>query len=73
MNYTTNENDYYGQFIEVLFLEYHGLPIKRITCVKCEQFDPTLDMGAKVHRQYKLLEVNHKQSFDKHEPFIDTV
>ena len=27
-NYTMDENDYYGQLIEVLCLEYPGLPIK---------------------------------------------
>ncbi|XP_057994339.1 uncharacterized protein LOC131174601 [Hevea brasiliensis] len=35
-NYSSNESDYYGQLIEVLRLEYPGLPIKRTVLFKFE-------------------------------------
>jgi hypothetical protein len=69
-NYSIDESDYYGQLIEVLRLEYPGLPIKRIVLFKCDWFDPTPNVGTKVHQQYKLVEVNHKGSFNRYEPFV---
>jgi hypothetical protein len=69
-NYSIDERDYYGQLIEVLRLEYPGLPIKRTVLFKCDWFDPTPNVGTKVHQQYKLIEVNHRRSFNKYEPFV---
>lgn len=36
---------------------------------KCEWYDPTQD-GMKVHRQYKLVDINRTKRFNKYEPFI---
>ncbi|XP_057985976.1 uncharacterized protein LOC131170592 [Hevea brasiliensis] len=69
-NYSTNESDYYGQLIEVLRLEYPGLPIKRIVLFKCDWFDPTPNVGTKIHPKYKLVDINHKRSFNRYEPFV---
>ncbi|XP_057999181.1 uncharacterized protein LOC131178003 [Hevea brasiliensis] len=69
-NYSTNESDYYGQLIEVLRLEYPGLPIKRTVLFKCDWFDPTPNVGTKIHPKYKLVDINHKRSFNRYEPFV---
>ena len=50
LNYSANESDYYGQLINVLQLEYPGLPPKRTMLFKCEWFDPMPSMGTKVHK-----------------------
>lgn len=70
VNYSINDSDYYGQLIEVIRLEYPGLPIKRTFLFKCDWFDPTPNLGTKVHQQYNLVEVNHKRSFNRYEPFV---
>ena len=69
-SYTTDEYDYYGQLVEVLCLEYPGLPIKRTILFRCDWFDPTPNLGTKCHQQYKLVDVNHRRFFNKYEPFI---
>nr|GMD52480.1 uncharacterized protein LOC109179592 [Ipomoea batatas] len=68
-NYSIYESDYYGQLVEVVQIEYPGLPVKRTILFKCEWFDPT-NVGMKVHSQYKLVEVNHKRRFNRYEPFV---
>ncbi|KAG8645495.1 hypothetical protein MANES_10G068101v8 [Manihot esculenta] len=69
-NYSYEESDYYGQMVEVLRLEYPGLPIKRTILFKCDWFDPTPNMGTKVHRQYRIVDVNNKRRYTKYEPFV---
>ena len=72
-NYSANESDYYGQLSEVVELEYPGLKNNRIVLFKCEWFDPTRNVGAKIHSDYKLVDVNHKRRFNRYEPFIMAV
>lgn len=69
-NYSETENDYYGRLTEILRLEYPGLPIKRTVLFKCDWFDPTDNVGMKVHKQYPLVDVNHRRKLNKYEPFI---
>nr|GME09613.1 uncharacterized protein LOC109179592 [Ipomoea batatas] len=69
INYSVDESDYYGRLVEVVQVEYPGLPIKRTVLFKCDWFDPT-SVGMKVHSMYKLVEVNHKRRFNRYEPFI---
>nr|GLL19544.1 uncharacterized protein LOC109149905 [Ipomoea trifida] len=69
INYSVDESDYYGRLVEVVQVEYPGLPIKRTILFKCEWFDPT-SVGMKVHPKYKLVEVNHKRRFNRYEPFV---
>nr|GMD88460.1 uncharacterized protein LOC109179592 [Ipomoea batatas] len=69
INYSIDESDYYGRLVEVVQIEYPGLPVKRTILFKCEWFDPT-NVGMKVHSQYKLVEVNHKRRFNRYEPFV---
>ena len=51
-------------------MEYPGLPIKLTVLFKCESFDPTINSGMKVHKQYPLVDVNLKRRLSKYEPFI---
>nr|GMC46880.1 uncharacterized protein LOC109179592 [Ipomoea batatas] len=69
INYSVDESDYYGRLVEVVQVEYPGLPIKRTVLFKCDWFDPT-SVGMKVHSKYKLVEVNHKRRFNRYEPFV---
>ncbi|XP_043816628.1 uncharacterized protein LOC110624237 [Manihot esculenta] len=69
-NYSSEESDYYGQLVEVLRLEYPGLPIKRTVLFKCDWFDPTPNTGTKVHRQYRIVDINNKRRYSKYEPFV---
>nr|GMD05945.1 uncharacterized protein LOC109149905 [Ipomoea batatas] len=69
INYSIDESDYYGRLVEVVQVEYPGLPVKRTILFNCEWFDPTT-VGMKVHSQYKLVEVNHKRRFNRYEPFV---
>ncbi|XP_057990575.1 uncharacterized protein LOC131172956 [Hevea brasiliensis] len=69
-NYSIDESDYYGQLIEVLRLEYTGLPIKRIVLFKCDWFDPTMNVGTNIHPKYKLVDINKKRSFNRYKPFV---
>ena len=72
-NYSADESDYYGQLSEVVELEYPRLKNNRIILFKCEWFDPTRNMGTKIHSDYKLVDVNHKHRFNRYEPFIMVV
>nr|GMC46804.1 uncharacterized protein LOC109149905 [Ipomoea batatas] len=69
INYSVDESDYFGRLVEVVQVEYLGLPIKRTVLFKCDWFDPT-SVGMKVHSKYKLVEVNHKRRFNRYEPFV---
>ncbi|KAL6523052.1 hypothetical protein OROMI_031400 [Orobanche minor] len=69
VSYDDYESDYYGRLIEVVRLEYPGLPLKQVVLFNCEWFDPT-STGTKVDPYYKLLEINHKRRFNRYEPFI---
>ena len=69
-NYSVDESDYYGRLQEIIELEYPGWPIKRTVLFNCDWFDPTPNVGTKVHKQYKLVEINHKRRFNKFEPFV---
>ena len=69
-NYSKTKSDYYGRLIEILQLECPRLPIKRTILFKCNWFDPTVNVGMKIHKQYFLVDVNHKRKLSKDESFI---
>ncbi|XP_057990582.1 uncharacterized protein LOC131172963 [Hevea brasiliensis] len=69
-NYKTNESDYYGQLIEVLRLEYLDYQSKESVLFKCDWFDPIINVGTKIHPKYKLMDINHKRSLNRYEPFV---
>ncbi|KAH0757622.1 hypothetical protein KY290_021115 [Solanum tuberosum] len=65
-NYSADDNYYYGVLTEILELEYKGsTPIKKTVLFKCEWFDPTPNVGMKIHPQYKLVDINHKRKLKK--------
>ena len=51
-------------------LEYPGWPIKRTILFKCEWFDITPNVGMRIHKQYKLVDVNHTTRYAQDEPFV---
>nr|GEZ42574.1 hypothetical protein [Tanacetum cinerariifolium] len=59
-----------GPLRKIVQLEYPSLPIKRVVLFRCDRFDPTPNVGMKVHKGYNLVDVNHKRRFNKYEPFI---
>ena len=69
-NYSASETDFYGRLVEIIQLEYPALPIKRTILFKCEWFDPTPNLGTRIHQQYNLVDVHSKKSYRKYDPFI---
>ncbi|KAK1391118.1 hypothetical protein POM88_019296 [Heracleum sosnowskyi] len=69
-NYSETSNDYFGIIDEILILEYPRRPIKKTTLFKCEWFDPTPNVGTRVHQRYNIVEVNQKKKLGVYEPFI---
>ena len=59
-NYSASNIDFYGRLVEILQLEYPALPIKRTILFKCEWFDPIPNLGTRIHHQYNLVDVHHK-------------
>lgn len=53
-NLSVDESDYYGQFVEIVEVEYPALPIKRTVLFKCNWFDPTPNMETRIHNEYKF-------------------
>ncbi|KAL6561202.1 hypothetical protein OROMI_016803 [Orobanche minor] len=68
-NYNANEYDYYGRLLEVLVLEYSGLPLRTTVLFNVEWFDLT-PRGTKLHPRYNLVDINHKRRFNGYEPFV---
>ncbi|KAL4573651.1 hypothetical protein LXL04_020465 [Taraxacum kok-saghyz] len=50
--------DYYGMLLEILEVEYPGLPIKSTVLFRCDWYDPTPNVGVKIHNEYKLEEAH---------------
>ena len=65
-----NESDYYGILKEVVEIEYPGEPKKKVVLFYCDWFDPLLNRGVKIHKQYKIIEVRHTRRYAKYDPFI---
>ena len=64
------ETDYYGRLVEVIKLEYPTWPVKKTVLFKCEWFDITENVGIKIHRQYKLVDINHTRRYASDESFV---
>ena len=62
--------DYYGKLLEILEVKYPGLPIKSAVLFSCDWYDPTPNVGVRVHNQYKLVDVDKRRKFNKFEPFV---
>lgn len=69
-NYTESSYDYYGILEEIIILEYPRLPIKKVALFKCDWYDPTPNIGTRVHKKYNFVDVNQTKRLNKYEPFI---
>ena len=69
-NYSVLSSDYYGTLKEIIQLEYPALLTKRIVIFKCDRFDPTLNIGMKVYKDYNPVDINYRRRFNKYEPLI---
>ncbi|KAK1388315.1 DUF4216 domain-containing protein [Heracleum sosnowskyi] len=69
-NYNEASNDYFGILYEILIIEYPRRPIKKTVLFKCEWFDPTPNVGTRVHQRYNIVEVNRKKRLSVYEPFV---
>lgn len=69
-NYGDTSTNFYGVLFEILELEYPALPIKRVVLFRCDWFDTTPNVGIKIHKDYKLVDINHKRRLRKYEPFV---
>ena len=59
---------YYGFLQEVIQLTYVGInACYKTTLFKCDWFDSYKDTS--IHKQYKLLEMNHTRKYPKYDPF----
>ena len=68
-----DEDDFYGQLLEIVEVEYPGIPIKRVTLFKCRWYDPTTSgnyHGTKIHKQYKLFDIHQDRSYRLYDPFV---
>ncbi|KAL4564700.1 hypothetical protein LXL04_028768 [Taraxacum kok-saghyz] len=62
--------DYYGKNLEIFEVEYPGFPRKTTFVFKYDWYDPTANVGVKVHKQYNLVDINLKRKFNKFESFV---
>ncbi|KAK1364489.1 hypothetical protein POM88_040050 [Heracleum sosnowskyi] len=57
LNYSEASNDYFGILEEILIIEYPRFPTKKTALFKCEWFDPTLNVGTRIHQRYNIVEI----------------
>ena len=69
-NYSEQASDFFGRLEEIVQLEYLTLPIKWTVLFKCHWFDPTPNVGVKVHKDYGLVDINESRRHKKYEPFV---
>ncbi|KAK1389981.1 DUF4216 domain-containing protein [Heracleum sosnowskyi] len=70
LNYSEASNDYFGILEEILIIEYPRFPTKKTALFKCEWFDPTLNVGTRIHQRYNIVEVNCRKKLNVYEPFV---
>jgi len=68
-----DEDNFYGQLLEIIEVEYPGMPIKRVTLFKCHWYDPTTtgnSHGTNIHKRYKLVDIHQGRSYRIYDPFV---
>ncbi|XP_057548135.1 uncharacterized protein LOC130826571 [Amaranthus tricolor] len=68
-----DEEDFYGQLLEIVEVEYPRIPIKRVTLFKCHWYDPTTtgnSHGTNIHKRYKLVDIHQGRSYHLYDPFV---
>ncbi|KAK1375606.1 hypothetical protein POM88_031799 [Heracleum sosnowskyi] len=69
-NFSETFNDYFGIVEEILIVEYPRFPAKKTVLFKCEWFDPTINVGTRIHPRYNIVEVNKRKRLRVYEPFV---
>ncbi|GKA45294.1 hypothetical protein Tco_0738090 [Tanacetum coccineum] len=67
-NYGDMSTNFYGVLSEIVKLEYPALPIRRVVLFRCDWFDTTSNIRIKIHKEYKLVDINRKRRLRKYEP-----
>ena len=63
--------DYYGVLEEIIELTYSVVSKLKMFLFKCRWFDSRPNIGVKrVHKDYPLIEVNHKKKYLGYDPFV---
>lgn len=65
----SDEDDFYGNVVDIIELRYQGFVGMRITLLKCEWYDPTIGRGTRV-REGGIVDVLATGRYHKYEPFI---
>ena len=68
-----DEEDFYGQLLEIVEVEYPGILIKRVMLFKRHWYDPTTtgnSHGTKIHKRYKLVDIHQGRSYRLYDPFV---
>ncbi|XP_073121689.1 uncharacterized protein [Henckelia pumila] len=64
------QTEYYGFIEEIIEIEYPGLPLKKTVIFKCCWYNPHPRLGTRVHRKYKIVEVNRTRHLPRNELFV---
>ena len=64
-NYSATSYDYYSHLTKIVQLEYPTFLMRRTIVFKCKWFDLIPNVGMKVHKDYYLVDINHKRRFNK--------
>ncbi|XP_073296247.1 uncharacterized protein [Primulina huaijiensis] len=65
-----NVTEFYWQIEEILEIEYPCLPMKQVVLFKCCWFDTHPRLGTRIHKKYKIVDVNRKKNLGYYEPFV---
>ncbi|XP_073026698.1 uncharacterized protein [Primulina eburnea] len=57
-----NVIEFYGQIEEIVKIEYPGLSSKQVVLFKCRWFDTHPRLGTRIHKKYKIVDVNRKKN-----------
>jgi len=63
-------DDYYGILIVVIELVYPQEPTKKCVLFSCDWFDPTINHGMGVHREFGIVDIRRSRRYSKYDPFI---
>ncbi|KAK1358973.1 hypothetical protein POM88_043447 [Heracleum sosnowskyi] len=69
-NFSETFSDYFGIVEEILIVEYHRFPAKKTVLFKCEWFDPTINVGTRIHPRYNIVEVNKRKRLRVYKLFV---
>ncbi|XP_073024613.1 uncharacterized protein [Primulina eburnea] len=65
-----NVTEFYGQLEEIVEIEYPGLQMRQVVLFKCRWFHTHPRSGTRVHKKYKIVDVNRKNNLGDYEPFV---